>query len=446
MLANYRRYIDDDIEPVLHVPGATFVGLNTSHGVTRETLTWRLRDISIIGIVRREQIERLRASSPARRPDDARVDRHAPQPGEGRAVAAARPQGHGARSSARSPTCAWTSCSAATITRTPIHYIEHTKKGTVISTAGTVSNRMRGGRPSSVNSIRITADADRGVHARLVGVRHGLRPGPDEVLQALTRFFASARATHVAARSSRFAGAAPRDADELLARLRALGLRAHHALPAHAQPQRDGELRRRRAARARGLPRRAGAGAARHRVASSRAARAPSGARRSGSSSRIPVAVAARRRDAPRAHASRGRADGRRSSSSGTRATTRGTSAAGSGTIDDPRLAPDEEPARPLLRGHARRRDAPRSRSAARTCAGTAGTRRCTRCCTRWCTSGRTRRAARSITARPSGRSAREVGIAPYARRVLATRPGRAEGSQRLGRGRRGDSRRRVRS
>jgi predicted phosphodiesterase len=39
-----------------------------------------------------------------------------------------------------------------------IHYIEHTKKGTVISTAGTVSNRMRGGRPSSVNSISITQE------------------------------------------------------------------------------------------------------------------------------------------------------------------------------------------------------------------------------------------------------------------------------------------------
>ena len=36
-----------------------------------------------------------------------------------------------------------------------VHYIEHTKKGTVISTAGTVSNRSRGGRPSSVNVISI---------------------------------------------------------------------------------------------------------------------------------------------------------------------------------------------------------------------------------------------------------------------------------------------------
>jgi 3',5'-cyclic AMP phosphodiesterase CpdA len=39
-----------------------------------------------------------------------------------------------------------------------IHYIEHTRKGTVISTAGTMSNRARGNRPSSVNSIRITPE------------------------------------------------------------------------------------------------------------------------------------------------------------------------------------------------------------------------------------------------------------------------------------------------
>jgi hypothetical protein len=40
-----------------------------------------------------------------------------------------------------------------------IHYIEHTRKGTVISTAGTVSSRSRGGRPSSMNAITITPTA-----------------------------------------------------------------------------------------------------------------------------------------------------------------------------------------------------------------------------------------------------------------------------------------------
>jgi predicted phosphodiesterase len=39
-----------------------------------------------------------------------------------------------------------------------VHYIEHTKRGTIISTAGTISNRSRGGRPSSVNSITIADD------------------------------------------------------------------------------------------------------------------------------------------------------------------------------------------------------------------------------------------------------------------------------------------------
>ena len=60
MLANYRKFISEDIEPVVHVPGVTFAGLNTSHGVVAESLTWRLRDVSIIGIVQKEQIDRLR--------------------------------------------------------------------------------------------------------------------------------------------------------------------------------------------------------------------------------------------------------------------------------------------------------------------------------------------------------------------------------------------------
>ena len=38
-----------------------------------------------------------------------------------------------------------------------IHYVEHTRKGTIVSTAGTVSNRSRGGRPSSYNVITISA-------------------------------------------------------------------------------------------------------------------------------------------------------------------------------------------------------------------------------------------------------------------------------------------------
>lgn len=155
ILATYRRYIGDDIEPVLRVPGVTFAGLNTSHGVTRKTLTWNLRDISIIGIIRRSQIERLRAVFAESPPNDARVIvmHHNPVKGE-------LSRRHGLKDTGRA-LGAFADMSVDLVLcghdhQDAIHYIEHTKKGTVISTAGTVSSRMRGGRPSSVNSIRLS--------------------------------------------------------------------------------------------------------------------------------------------------------------------------------------------------------------------------------------------------------------------------------------------------
>ena len=101
---NYAQYIAPDLEPVLRVPGATFVGLNTSHGVTRRTLTWNLRDISILGAFADMGVSAVLC-------------------------------GHDHQEA--------------------VHYIGHTRKGTVISTAGTVSNRSRGGRPSSLNVLTV---------------------------------------------------------------------------------------------------------------------------------------------------------------------------------------------------------------------------------------------------------------------------------------------------
>jgi 3',5'-cyclic AMP phosphodiesterase CpdA len=157
MFENYRRFIDQDIEPVLHVPGVTFAGLNTSHGVLRQTLTWRLRDLSIIGVVRRSQVDRLRRVFMDAPAGDVRVIvmHHNPVKGE-------LSQRHGLKNTSRA-LGAFADMSVDLVLcghdhQDAIHYIEHTKKGTVISTAGTVSNRMRGGRPSSVNSISISSE------------------------------------------------------------------------------------------------------------------------------------------------------------------------------------------------------------------------------------------------------------------------------------------------
>jgi 3',5'-cyclic AMP phosphodiesterase CpdA len=151
---NYRQYISEDLEPVLRVPGATFVGLNTAQGVTRHTLTWRLRDISIIGALKRSQIDRAREEFEGSPSNAARVIvmHHNPVKGElsGR---------HGLKDT-RKVLGAFAHMGVDLVLcghdhQEAVHYIEHTQKGTVISTAGTVSSRSRGGRPSSANVITI---------------------------------------------------------------------------------------------------------------------------------------------------------------------------------------------------------------------------------------------------------------------------------------------------
>jgi 3',5'-cyclic AMP phosphodiesterase CpdA len=158
MFAKYRAYISADLEPVLRIAGATFVGLNTSQGVSRHTLTWNVRDISIIGHLTRGQIERARVEFEKSRAGDARiiVMHHNPVKGE-------LSQRHGLKNTQRI-LGAFAEMGVDLVLcghdhQEAVHYIEHTKRGTIISTSGTISNRSRGGRPSSVNSIKIT-DAD----------------------------------------------------------------------------------------------------------------------------------------------------------------------------------------------------------------------------------------------------------------------------------------------
>ena len=179
MLANYRRFISEDIEPVLRIAGATIVGLNTSQGVTRRTLTWNLRDISIIGDLRRDQLERARAEFERSRAGDARVIvmHHNPVMGE-------LSRRHGLKHTQRI-LGAFAEMGVDLVLcghdhQEAVHYIEHTKKGTVISTAGTISNRARGGRPGSVNSIGITSDSiDVSTLVWSAGAR-GFVPGPSK--------------------------------------------------------------------------------------------------------------------------------------------------------------------------------------------------------------------------------------------------------------------------
>lgn len=154
MYENYMKFISHDLEPVLHVPGATFVGLNTSQGVTPRTLTWNVRDISIIGDLRAQQFDVADDAFTGSGARDARVIvmHHNPVKGE-------LSQRHGLKGTkkvlGRFAQMGVDLVLCGHDHQESVHYIEHTRKGTVISTAGTVSSRSRGGRPSSVNVIVI---------------------------------------------------------------------------------------------------------------------------------------------------------------------------------------------------------------------------------------------------------------------------------------------------
>ena len=174
---NFRTYISADLEPVLHVPDATFVGLNTAHGVKVHTLTWNVRDIGVVGDLRRGQIARARQAFDAVPPGDARVIvmHHNPMKGE-------LSQRHGLVNTKR-VLGAFAELGVDLVLcghdhQEAIHYVEHTRRGTVISTAGTVSNRSRGGRPSSFNVIDLSP-AEIVVTTHIwAGHEHGFREGP----------------------------------------------------------------------------------------------------------------------------------------------------------------------------------------------------------------------------------------------------------------------------
>ena len=151
---NYREYIAEDLEPTLQVSGLCFVGLNTAHGVTARTLTLNPRDISIIGDLTPRQLQDARAKF-AQAPAGSTkivVMHHNPVAGE-------LSQRFGLKHTSRILNM-FAEMGVELILcghdhQEAVNFIEHPRKGVVVSTAGTVSNRSRGGRPSSYNVITI---------------------------------------------------------------------------------------------------------------------------------------------------------------------------------------------------------------------------------------------------------------------------------------------------
>jgi 3',5'-cyclic AMP phosphodiesterase CpdA len=147
---NYRRWIATTIEPVLHVPGVTLVGLNTAHGVAWDTLTGNPRDVSIVGSLRDSQIAWAGTQFPA---------------GDARVIVMHHNPTFGALSQRYGITRPHRALEALSDINVKLVLCGHDHQEAIvvygpmlISVAGTVSSRSRGHRPQSVNVCTITRE------------------------------------------------------------------------------------------------------------------------------------------------------------------------------------------------------------------------------------------------------------------------------------------------
>ena len=152
--SRYKRYISENLSPSLEVRGAVIAGLNTAHGITRGSITKRFKDLGVIGYVRKQDIDHVREAFENASPDAARIVmiHHNPIKGEltGRHGLANTEQALHAFADlgAELILCGHDHLQA-------IHNVERGVHGIIISTAGTISNRIRPGRASSFNLVTL---------------------------------------------------------------------------------------------------------------------------------------------------------------------------------------------------------------------------------------------------------------------------------------------------
>jgi len=152
--SRYRRHISPELNPTLEVPGAVIAGCNTAHGISRGSLTRRVKDLGVIGHVRHRDLMKAEEAFEAADPNAARVVmiHHNPIKGE--------TSGRHGLANTKQALSAFASLGAELVLcghdhQEAVHTVEENPTGLVISTAGTISNRIRAGRRSSFNLVEI---------------------------------------------------------------------------------------------------------------------------------------------------------------------------------------------------------------------------------------------------------------------------------------------------
>jgi 3',5'-cyclic AMP phosphodiesterase CpdA len=178
----YRRYFGPDLMPVVELDGLVIAGLLTSHGVSPGSVTWNPNDTAVVGHLPASEVARVRARFSTIPPGTVRIAvlHHNVIPGPiSHRWGLARP---------RTAQRALLTLDADVI----LCGHDHTECAAqidgrlAVSTAGTLSLRSRGGRPSAFNMVRVTP--------REISIQHYIyhregatfRPG-DTTIYARTR-------------------------------------------------------------------------------------------------------------------------------------------------------------------------------------------------------------------------------------------------------------------
>jgi 3',5'-cyclic AMP phosphodiesterase CpdA len=155
LYAKYSRYFGADLVPTLTLPGAVIASALTSHGVAWGSLTLRLRDLAVKGHLPKRDIARVRGLFEAAPREQARVlaVHHNVLRGDiSRRMGLARwrqAQRRIVASGAEVVLCGHDHEEGAELLGGRV----------VVSTAGTLCRRTRGGRPSSFNFVTIEPTA-----------------------------------------------------------------------------------------------------------------------------------------------------------------------------------------------------------------------------------------------------------------------------------------------
>ena len=162
--AKYSRYFGTDLRPVMEVPGAILAGALSSYGVAFGSLTLRLRDLAVKGHLPRSETNRVKKIFDAAPQGVARVMvfHHNVLPG-----GLSRRMGLARWRSAHKRLLA----TGADVILSGHDHQEgagQIQGALAVSTSGTHSSRVRGGRPSVFNLVRIDGQAVHIQHFRWV--------------------------------------------------------------------------------------------------------------------------------------------------------------------------------------------------------------------------------------------------------------------------------------